>query len=99
MDSLHTRHILKNPKVAFSVFDSRAKEGQGVGVQASGKAYLLNKEKAIKEALNYYSTIFMKCVPESFATPNPYRLFKIVPDKIYVLDPEAKVDKRVEVEL
>lgn len=99
MDSLHTCHILKNPKVAFSIFDSHAPEGQGVGVQASGKAYLLKNKEEIKDALKHYSTIFIKCVPESFAGSNPYRLFKIIPDKIYVLDPEAKVDKRVEVEL
>lgn len=41
MDSLHTKHILKNSKVAFAIFDSHQKEGTGNGVQASGRAYLL----------------------------------------------------------
>lgn len=42
LSSLHSKHILKNPNVAFAIFDSHQKEGSGSGVQGSGKAYLLN---------------------------------------------------------
>ena len=95
----HSQHILENHKIAFSIFDSHAPEGKGNGVQASGKAYLLDKEKDITEALKHYHTTFIKCEPEDFTGSKPYRLFKIVPEKFYVLDPEAEVDKRVEVQL
>lgn len=97
MESVHTRHILKNPNVAFAIFNSHCSEGKGNGVQASGKAYLLKKDNEIKEALKWYSTTFIECKPESFKGSAPYRLFKIIPEKFYVLDPDAPVDVRVEV--
>lgn len=96
MDSLHTQNILKNPSVAFAIFDSHQKEGTGNGVQGSGKAYLL-KDEELKEAFKWYHTTFVEMNPETFKEPNPYRFFKIVPEHFYVLDPDAKVDKRVEV--
>jgi len=99
MDSLHTLHILKNPNVAFAIFDSHAKEGQGNGVQASGKTRLLESDDEIREALNYYHSTFIECKPGDFTGGKPYRIFKISPDKFYVLDPDADVDKRVEVNL
>lgn len=37
LDSLHTKQMLKNPKVAFSIFDSHAEEGKGTGIQATGE--------------------------------------------------------------
>ncbi|MFC1790373.1 pyridoxamine 5'-phosphate oxidase family protein [Patescibacteria group bacterium] len=97
LDSVHTKHLLKNPKVAFAIFDSHDPEGEGNGIQASGKAYLINKPKEIKEALEHYSTTYIDCKPEMFVGDNPYRLFKIVPEKFWILDPRAEVDKRVEV--
>ena len=99
MDSVHTKHLLKNPKVAFAIFDSHEPEGKGNGVQASGKAYLLEKRGEMEKALKWYSTTYVECKPESFTGKNPYRLFKLIPEKFYVLDPDAPVDKRVEVYL
>lgn len=97
MDSIHTKHVLKNPSTAFAIFDSHEPEGKGNGVQASGKVYLLETENEIKDGLKWYSTTYVDCTPQMFIGPNPYRLFKLVPEKFYILDPEAEVDKRVEV--
>lgn len=99
MDCVHTQHILKNPTVAFAIFDSTQKEGTGNGVQGSGKTYLLERNEEIEEALKYYHTTYVELKPETFKYPNPYRMFKLIPSKFYVLDSEAKVDKRVEVML
>lgn len=98
VDSLHTQHLLKNPTVAFAIFDSHQKEGTGNGVQGSGNAYPLKDEELI-EAFRWYHTTFIEMKQESFKEPAPYRFFKIVPEHFYVLDPEAKTDKRVEVNL
>ncbi len=98
MDSLHAQHILKNPLVAFAIFDSHQKEGTGNGVQALGKAYLL-KDEELAEAFKWYHTTFVEMKQESFTGQAPYRFFKIIPEHFYVLDPEAKTDKRVEVKL
>ncbi|HUW21330.1 MAG TPA: pyridoxamine 5'-phosphate oxidase family protein [Candidatus Bathyarchaeia archaeon] len=97
MDSVHTRQIFKNSKVAFAIFDSCLPEGKGNGIQASGIVYFLKKDKEIKQALKWYSTTYIECKPESFKSSAPYRLFKIVPEKFYILDPNAPIDKRVEV--
>lgn len=98
MDSLHTRHILRNPNVSFSIFDSHQKEGTGNGVQGSGKVYLL-PENELDEAFKWYHTTFVPMVKESFTGNAPYRFFKLVTDHFYTLDPEAPTDKRVEVNL
>lgn len=99
MDSVHTQNILVNPKVAFSIFDSHVPEGKGNGIQASGSVSLLKNMSEIEEALKYYHTTFVKCTSDDFDGSKPYRLFKLIPDKFYVLDPDADVDKRVEVKL
>lgn len=98
MDSLHTRHVLKDPKVAFAIFDSHQPEGTGNGVQGSGEAYLL-KESEIPEAMKWYETTFVEMKLESFTGSASYRFFKLIPEHFYVLDPGAEVDKRVEVNL
>jgi uncharacterized protein YhbP (UPF0306 family) len=98
LDSLHTRHLLKHPGIAFAIFDSHQKEGSGNGLQVSGKAYLI-PENELDEALKWYHTTFIKLTKELLLGPSPYKLFKIVPEKFYILDPGAKVDKRIEVDL
>ncbi|MEK7504098.1 MAG: pyridoxamine 5'-phosphate oxidase family protein [Patescibacteria group bacterium] len=98
LDSLHTQHILKNPQIAFAIFDSHQKEGTGNGVQGSGKAYLL-KEEELPEAFKWYHTTYIEMKAESFKEPAPYRFFKIIPEHFYVQDPDAPTDKRVEVQL
>jgi uncharacterized protein YhbP (UPF0306 family) len=97
MDSLHTRHLLKNPRVAFAIFDSHQKDGTGNGIQGDGQVSL--SEKELSEAFKYYHTTFVEMKPESFKDPAPYRFFKLVPEHLYLLDPAAKTDKRVEVKL
>lgn len=96
MDSLHTVHILKQPKVAFAVFDSHQAEGQGNGVQGTGIVHLLEGVDVV-EGLKHYSTTFIEMKPEILASPAPYRLFKLETDSFFVLDPEAPTDKRVKV--
>jgi len=97
MNSLHTQHILKNHNAAFAIFDSNSAEGEGNGIQGSGKAYLLNDEEVL-EALKWYKTTFIDLKPENLRGDAPYRLFKLVPERFYILDPESKdVDKRVEI--
>lgn len=98
MDSLHTQHILKNPVIAFAIFDSHQKEGTGNGIQGKGRAYLLKDEK-IDEALRWYHTTFIHLTKEALAH-SPYHFLKIIPKTFYILDPDEKhADKRIEVSL
>ena len=90
--------MLKNPKVAFAIFDSHAKEGQGKGVQGMGEVTMIT-EDTLENEINNYHTTFIEIKPEFLKGGAPYRLFKLSPTEIWVTDPEAKVDKRVKVSL
>src|SRR3989338_10068592 len=93
--ALHSRHIKINPHIALAVFDSHQPEGTGNGVQIAGKAYELNNSE-ITVALKWYKSNFVPNNPEFFMKKTGYRFYKIVPEKFYILDPEAKEDKRIE---
>ena len=98
LDSVHTQNILKSGEAAFAIFDSHAEEGKGNGIQGFGIVKLLEGDDIV-EGLNWYHTSFIEMKPEILAAPNPYRLFKLTPSELYVLDPEATTDKRVKVEV
>lgn len=98
VSSLHVQNLLKYPKVSFAIFDSHQKEGTGNGVQGLGRAYLLPEDE-IEEALNWYHTTFIPMAKKSFVGEAPYRLFKIVTEYFYILDPDSPTDRRVEVAL
>ena len=98
LDSLHTKHMIKNPRVAFAIFDSHVEEGKGTGVQAIGDIHMID-ETELKTEINNYHTTFIEIKPEFLKGDAPYRLFKLTPSEIWVTDPEAKVDKRVKVSL
>lgn len=98
LDSLHTKQMLKNPKVAFSIFDSHAEEGKGTGIQAMGDIHMVD-EVELETEINNYHTTFIEIKPEFLKGDAPYRLFKLTPLEVWVTDPEAKVDKRVLVNL
>jgi uncharacterized protein YhbP (UPF0306 family) len=97
MSAIHTQHIIKNSRVAFAIFDSRAEEGSGNGIQGIGNAYLLTEHDEIEKALRWYRSTYVACTAADFDGSKPYRLFRIIPDKLFVLDPEHPVDKRVQV--
>lgn len=98
LDSLHTKQMLKNPEVAFSIFDSHAEEGKGTGIQAMGDIHMIN-EVELETEINNYHTTFIEIKSEFLKGDAPYRLFKLTPTEVFVTDPEAKVDKRVKVSL
>lgn len=98
LDSLHTKQMLKNSKVAFSIFDSHAEEGKGTGIQAMGDVHMID-ESELETEINNYHTTFIEIKPEFLKGNAPYRLFKLTPSEVWVTDPEAKVDKRVKVSL
>ncbi|OGD63036.1 hypothetical protein A2160_05320 [Candidatus Beckwithbacteria bacterium RBG_13_42_9] len=97
-DAVHSRNIAKNGQVAFAIFDSHQKEGTGNGVQGYGQAKQLRGLEVLR-ALRWYHTSFFPHNLETFRKVGYYRLYKITPQEFYVLDPDAKVDKRVAVKL
>lgn len=95
--SVHTQQMLKNSLVSFAIFDSTQQEGKGNGIQGDGKVEFLDTKEKIEYGLKTYSTTYIELTIKSLQAPAPYRLFKLIPEHLYILDPDAPVDKRVEI--
>ena len=93
--SRHVSHLTHSPRISFAIFDSHAPEGKGNGIQGTGVMKEC-KGFTLKRALKHYHTDFIPCTQEAF-TNGPYRLYRIDPTAMYILDPEAKTDKRVKI--
>lgn len=91
--SKHIKNLQQQPHVSFAIFDSHEPEGKGNGVQGDGVMRECVGHN-ITRALRYYHTDFLPCTRDSF-TRGPYRLYRITPKRMYILDPEATTDKRI----
>ena len=95
-DSLHGQHILKNPTVAFTIFDSHQAAGTGDGIQVLGKACVLSNVKYPAVVVKYFDALTK--IPINLER---YVVFEIKPVRFYVPDTGAwkkeGVDRRREV--
>lgn len=104
-DSQHSRNIKENPNVFIVVYDSTIEWGKGRGVFIQAKAHELTGEVEIKKALSYLDQRVGQTVggPKIFTAENPRRVYKAVPEKVWMnTDSEENgkfVDVRVEVDL
>ncbi len=106
-DCLHSKLIEENPQVALTIFNTQEKAGEGNAVYFRGKAKVLKDFSELKRAIKQIysrSASVKKRVPEDFLGDMPRRVYKAIPDKIWVLRPPEDVkghrmDYRVEVEL
>ena len=102
-ENQHSRNIMENNKVFVVVYDSRVVEGTGFGVYIKGKACQLNHIEEIKNAISLMYKRKGKNArsPEQFLRKFPRRIFKFVPEKVWVNSSgEVKgnfVDKRVDI--
>lgn len=106
----HSTLIEKNSNVAVVIFDSSVPEGTGNGVYFIGKAFEVHEkelEKVIKilcarkKKDSEYSKF--QCV-EDFTGNSPWRMYKIVPRKLWTLKDGIRVkgypvDRKIEVKL
>src|ERR1700691_1781138 len=72
VESRHAQHISKNPYVAFAIFDSTLELGEGIGIQASAKA-------SIVESADYPDTVqeHLKMLEEFSIAIENYKVFKL----------------------
>lgn len=107
--SRHCKNIKQNKNIALAIFDSRQKWGQGVGLQIEGEAKVLNLKDSLlaskiyakrtypygglntKVAFNFIKSMVFK--------GKKYRMYKIIPNTIWMNDPNSKVDIRTKIEL
>lgn len=104
-DAVHSQNIRLNGNVFISIYDSTAPWGTGIGVFIQAKATELNKESEINYALSRLDNRCSKKIGNvtTFMNDSPKRIYKAVPEKIWInVDEEINgqfVDKRVEVQL
>ncbi len=107
--SRHAQHITRSPQVAVSIFNSQEIPEKVNGVQIKGEARQVGL-KELPHALGvYFKKRFSELLtdrikdhlnPIKYLGGFPYRVYKIIPHKTYILDPQiTKQDIRVEVKL
>lgn len=104
----HSKNIKENNKIFLVIYDSTAPEGTGEGVYIQAKAYQLDDEKEITHALKYLDGRVNKQKDPAirvagFQGDMPRRVYKAVPEKVWVNDDGEingnYVDVRIEVDL
>lgn len=107
--SLHVKNLKANPRVSCAIFNSQQSPEVVNGLQIKAQA----KEVGLKELHHALFTFYKK--PEAKLAINrfknyknpleylgrfPFRMYKIIPEKFYILDPQiTKRDKRIEVKI
>lgn len=105
-DTLHSKHIYKNPNVSFCIFDTKSTDFSAQGLQASGIA----EEVGLKEALKAMTVLYKKKHPtvadlskikfnlKEVTGAINNRIYKITPQHVFLLDPKnPDMDTRIEV--
>lgn len=106
--SCHSQNIKNNKNVVVAIFDSHQLFGQGVGLQIEGVA----AEVAAKDTSEIIKIFFARKFPYGGVTHSTddyikqftskgsiYRCYKIILRKIWMNDPNNKIDARVIVTL
>lgn len=106
--SNHCQNIKNNKKVVIAIFDSRQLFGQGVGLQIEGDA----TEAKPKDTAKFIKIYFDRKFPYDGSSHNSedyikqftdkgsvYGCYKIIPRKVWMNDPNNKIDTRVAVKL
>ena len=104
----HSKNIAENNKVFIVIYDSTVPEGTGEGVYIQAKAYKLEEPKDIEHGLKYLDGRVNKKKDQKtriaeFQGDNPRRVYKAVPEKVWVNDDGdingKYIDIRIEVNL
>lgn len=105
--SRHSRNISKNKAISFAIYDSRQDWGAGVGLQIEGMVEKVS-ESSLREVKETY---FSRSYPygqisrdfekefRKLLNNKTYQFYKIKPTKVWINNPDAKADERVEVNL
>jgi len=103
--SKHQENITNNPSVSIAIFDSHQLWGEGVGVQIEANVVQVSL-KDIPQVTTLYFTreypygnalgAFGKGLKE-LLKGKIYHFYKATPTKVWVPDPKAEVDARIEV--
>lgn len=105
--SKHSQNFLVNSNISFAIYDSRQGFGTGAGLQIEAiveKTKLAELPKVIKlyfgrkYPYGNVSNAFSQGL-KALLRSKVYEFYKLVPSKIWINDPNANTDVRVEVKL
>lgn len=106
--SNHCQNIKNREKVVVAIFDSHQLFGQGVGLQIEGEAVEVNTRDTGGSIKIFFERKFLYGGPshsskdyikQFTSKESVYRCYKIVPKRVWMNDPNNKVDTRVVVKL
>lgn len=103
----HSQHIARNSNVSFTIFDSHQDFGKGVGLQGIGQVVEVEQSSFDTVSAVYFSrqypygnilNEFMEGL-QKLLKSGEYRFYKLTPKQVWINDPNADTDRRVEVTL
>lgn len=103
----HSKHITQNPGVSFTIFDSHQDFGKGVGLQGVGNVAEVQKNDYAEVSSVYltrqypYGNIHNEFMDglKKLLDSGEYRFYQLTPKHIWINDPNADTDRRVEIDL
>lgn len=106
-DSRHSKEVEKRNDVSFSIFDSHQDFGTGVGLQVEARLEVVTEADSERVLKLYYgrkypygnvSNEFMEGLKKLLENKT-YLFYKLTPKRVWINDPTADTDRRVEVNL
>jgi uncharacterized protein YhbP (UPF0306 family) len=105
--SKHSVNIEANPNVSIAIYDSTQGFGLGVGLQIQAEAKKLEQSKIANVSEVYFGRKFpygnisndFTVELKKLLADGVYSFYQLTPIHIWINDPHADTDKRVEVEL
>lgn len=92
--SVHSANIQTNGKVFMVIYDSTAREGEGVGVYIEASASVVEDEDEIRRALDLLGARRKRRFehPEKFLGNGPQRIYRATPIRIWTNDADQDAD-------
>jgi uncharacterized protein YhbP (UPF0306 family) len=107
--SRHCKNINLGKLISVSIFDSHQNWGEGVGLQIEAEARVLRNTETLKAAKLYASRkypygglnakIAMDFIKSMVLKGKMYKIYKIVPLKVWMNNPNETTDVRVAINL
>lgn len=80
----HSQNVAQNPNIFVVIYDSRAPEGDGIGIYIEMRVKMLTRKADIAKARQVYTTNFGEDLQhEPFLGECPRRLYRATPCKLW----------------
>ncbi len=105
--SRHQQNILNNPNISFAIFDSHQNWGEGNGLQIEATVSKVPFKNYPSVTYLYFNRKYPYGQASgkfgqglrSLLSGKVYRFYKAIPKKVWIPDPNAEVDARIETKI